>query len=169
MSQHNQTGGTPTDDQTRVVRPKAIDIAFRFAIVGTVFGAIGTVVTMLLDREWVTTMVREVLDGTAQPYGEHDVVASIGLFRTIGGVSIAIFVGLFVLFAVKMRAGRNWARIVLTGYALFGMVNFLTAASASGAALDLIWSLAGVAFTVAAVVYMFRPESLTFFSSHKNH
>jgi predicted membrane channel-forming protein YqfA (hemolysin III family) len=47
------------------------------------------------------------------------------------------------------------------------MVNFLGAVSAEGAAPELIWTLGGVAFWVAAVIYLFRPESMTFFTESK--
>jgi hypothetical protein len=47
------------------------------------------------------------------------------------------------------------------------MVNFLGAVTSSGAAPDLIWNLAGVAFAVAAVIYLFRPESMAFFTESK--
>jgi hypothetical protein len=37
----------------------------------------------------------------------------------------------------------------------------------SGAALDLMWNLAAVAFVAAAVVYLFRPESAKYFAELK--
>ena len=64
-------------------------------------------------------------------------------------------------------AGRNWARIVLTVLAMFDLVNFLTAVAQSGAALELIWSLAGVSFTVVSVLYQFRPESTAYFIARR--
>jgi hypothetical protein len=47
------------------------------------------------------------------------------------------------------------------------MVNFLSAVVSNGAALNLIWSLAGVAFTVTAVIYLFRPDSMKYFTEVK--
>jgi hypothetical protein len=72
-----------------------------------------------------------------------------------------------VLFAVKMRAGRNWARILLTIYAALGVMSFLSGVASSGPELGLMWSLADVAFAVTAVVYMFRPESTKYFLETK--
>jgi hypothetical protein len=95
------------------------------------------------------------------------VSGTVGAFQVILGFSIAIFAGLMLLFAFKMRAGRNWARILLTAYTAVGAWSFLSAMASSGPALELMWSLAEVAFGVTAVVYMFRPESTKYFAEHK--
>jgi hypothetical protein len=152
---------------TRVSRPKAIDTAFQLTIAGLVLGVIGTVVTTLADHEQVVRVVRSMLTRTGQPFTEDDVVSLIGPTRIAGGILVALAAGVVVLVAFKMRAGRNWARLLLTLFALLGMVNFLGAVTASGVALVLIWNLAGVAFWAAAVVYLFRPESMTFFTESK--
>jgi len=149
------------------VRPKAIDTAFQFAIAGIVFGAIGTVVTTLADHEQIVRLIRSTLTRSGEPFTETDVVNLIGPFRIGGGLAVAMVAGLVLLVAFKMRAGRNWARLLLTLFTLLDMVSFLGAVTASGAALSFIWSLAGVAFAVAAVIYLFRPESMTFFAETK--
>jgi uncharacterized membrane protein len=149
------------------VRPKAIDTAFQLTIAGIVFGAIGAIVTTLADHEEVVRLVRGTLTRTGQPFTEDDVVSLIGPFRIAGGFALALVVGLVLLVAFKMRAGRNWARLVLTVLTLLEMVNFLGAVTASGTAPNLIWDLAGVAFAVAAVIYLFRQESMTFFTESK--
>lgn len=128
-------------------------------------GAIGTVITTLLDHERLVGLVRELLSRTGEPYSEADVVGLIGAFRLVGGLAIVVFAAVLLVVALKMRAGRNWARLALTGFALLEVVNFLSAVAASGAALDLIWSLAGAAFAVAAVVHLFLPDSATFFAT----
>jgi hypothetical protein len=149
------------------VRPKAIDTAFQLTIAGIVFGVIGTVVTTLADHEQIVRLVRGTLTRTGQPFTEDDVVSLIGPFRIAGGVAVAVVAGLILLVAFTMRAGRNWARLLITMFTLLDMVNFLGAITASGAAPNLIWHLAGVAFAVAAVIYLFRPDSMTFFTESK--
>jgi len=158
---------TPLGEPTRVTRPKAIDTAFQLTLAGLVFGVIGTVVTTLADHEQVVLLVRSALTRTGQPFTEDDVVSLIGVFRVVGGLALAIGAGLIVLVAFKMRAGRNWARLLLTLFAVLSMVNFLADVSDTGAAPELIWTLGGVAFWAAAVIYLFRPESMSFFSESK--
>jgi hypothetical protein len=154
----------PTDEP--VVRPKAIDTAFQAVLASVVISAVGTVVTVLLDKAQLTRYVTEMLNDIP-PDQRLSVGSTVGAFQTILGVSIAIFAGLFALFAIKMRAGRNWARILLTIYTAYGVMTFLTAVASSGPELSLMWSLAEVAFGVTAVVYMFRPESTKYFLETK--
>jgi cellobiose-specific phosphotransferase system component IIC len=149
-----------------IVRPKAVDSAFQAVLASVAVSAIGTVVTVLLDKALLTSWVTQTMDGMP-PDQRLDPNTMVGAMQVILAFSIAIFAGLFVLFAVKMRTGRNWARVVLTIYTVFGVWSFLTAMASSGAELSLMWSLAEVAFGVTAVIYMFRPESSKYFAAHK--
>jgi hypothetical protein len=150
-----------------VTRPKAIDTAFQLAVAGVVVGLIAEALVMLLDRDQLVQFIRTMLTEAGQPFTEDDVVGWITTFRVAGFVGTALGIGLLVLFAFKMRAGRNWARVLLTAFTMLRMITFLAAVMANGAELKLIWSLAGVAFLVAAVIYMFRPESSKFFVESK--
>lgn len=155
------------DQRSPTVRPKAIDTAFLFTLIGIVLGSVGAVVTTLLDHDQIVRLARDMLSRSGRPYTEADVLAMIGPVRVASAVMIALVAGLLVLVAFLVRAGRNWARIVLTGVTVFFAFDFLTAVSAEGAALELIWHLAGVAFLVTAVVYMFRPESTKYFAERR--
>lgn len=152
-----------------ITRPKAVDSAFNAVLASIAISALGTVFTVLLDTALLTQMVNDMI--ADMPQGQADapmsVSGTVGAFRVILGFSIAIFAGLMLLFALKMRAGRNWARILLTAYTGVGAWSFLSAMASSGAELELMWSLADVAFGVTAVVYMFRPESTKYFAEHK--
>jgi hypothetical protein len=157
-----------------VTRPKAVDSAFQAILASIAISALGTVFTVLLDKALLTSMVNDMIaglpDGQTGPSdepGAMSVSGTVGAFQVILAFSIAIFAGLMLLFAVKMRAGRNWARILLTAYTGVGVWSFLSAMASSGAELELMWSLAEVAFGVTAVVYMFRPESTKYFAEHK--
>lgn len=157
---------SPPSNEGPLVRPKAVDSAFHAVLASVAVSALGTIVTVLFDRAALTSMVTDMLaDLPADQRG--NVSGTVNAFQIILGFSIAIFVALFVLFATKMRGGRNWARALLTVYTLVGVWSFLTAMASSGAELDLIWSLAEVAFGVTAVVYMFRPESSKYFAEYK--
>lgn len=154
----------PSDEP--VTRPKAVDSAFQAVLASVAISAVGTVVTVLLDKAQLTRYVTEMLADLPREQ-RVDANAMVGAFQVILGFSIAIFAGLFALFAAKMRAGRNWARVLLTVYTVYGVMTFLTAVASSGAELALMWSLAEVAFGVTAVVYMFRPESTKYFAETK--
>lgn len=149
-----------------IIRPKAVDSAFQAVLASVAVSALGTVFTVLLDKALLTSWVTETLD-TLPPDQRLSPASMVGAMQVLLGFSIAVFVGLFILFAFKMRAGRNWARILITIYALIGVWSFLTSIATAGAELSLMWSLADVAFAVTAVIYMFRPESTKYFAQHK--
>jgi hypothetical protein len=149
-----------------ITRPKAVDSAYQAVLASIVVSAIGTVVTVLLDRALLTSWVTETID-SLPPEQRMSPASMVSAMQVLLGFSIAIFAGLFVLFAVKMRTGRNWARVLLTIYTAMGVWSFLTSVASSGAELSLIWSLAEVAFGVTAVIYMFRPESTKYFAAVK--
>jgi hypothetical protein len=154
----------PVDEP--ITRPKAVDSAFQAVLASVAISTIGTVVTVLLDKALLTVWVTETLE-SLPPEQRLSTSAMVSAMQVLLGFSIAIFAGLFVLFAYKMRAGRNWARVLLTIYTVWGAMSFLTAMASSGAELSLMWSLAEAAFGVTAVVYMFRPESTKYFAEHK--
>lgn len=156
-----------TGQDAEIVRPKAIDTAFQLSVAATVIGAIATVVTMLFDRAWLVQLTRETLAQADMPDSAADVDRMVGMFQVALGLGVLAYLALFVLFAVKMRAGRNWARVLLAVVAAVNGVNFLSAMATAGAELDLMWTLADAAFAIAAVVYMFRPESTKYFAAHK--
>lgn len=156
----------PPSNEGPLVRPKSVDSAFQAMLASVAVSALGTIFTVMLDRAALAGLVTDMLaELPADQRG--NVGATVNAFQAILGVSIAVFVGLFVLFATKMRRGRNWARLLLTVYTAVGVWSFLTAMASSGAELELMWSLAEVAFGVTAVVYMFRPESTKYFAEYK--
>lgn len=154
----------PVDEP--IIRPKAVDSAFQAVLASVAISTLGTVVTVLFDKALLTAWVTKTLE-SLPPEQRLSTPAMVSMMQALLGFSIAIFAGLFVLFAFKMRAGRNWARILLTIYTVWGALSFLTAMSSSGPDLALMWSLAEAAFGVTAVVYMFRPESTKYFAEHK--
>jgi hypothetical protein len=149
-----------------ITRPKAVDSAFQAVLASVAISALGTFFTVLLDRALLTTWVGETLE-SLPPEQRLSESAMVGAMQVVLGFSIVVVAGLFVLFAFKMRAGRNWARLLLTVYTAWGVMSFLTAMASSGAELELMWNLAEVAFGVTAVIYMFRPESTRYFAEHK--
>ncbi|MGH3760989.1 hypothetical protein [Actinophytocola sp.] len=151
--------------RAEIPRPRAVDVAFRASLASTAIASVATVVTVLLDRAWLERFARQMLAESGRP--EADLSTGIAIAQVSLGIGILLFAGVFVLFALKMRAGRGWARVVLTLFAVLGAVNFLTAVANTGAELGLMWSLAEVAFSVTAVIYMFRPESTTYFAEHR--
>jgi cellobiose-specific phosphotransferase system component IIC len=150
-----------------IPRPKAVDNAFRASLASTAIASVSTVVTVLFDQAWLDQFARQMLKDSGRPVTDADLATGMAVARVSLGLGVLLFAALFVLFALKMRQGRGWARILLTMFAVLGAVNFLSAVASTGAALSLMWSLADVAFSITAVVYMFRPESAAYFLEHR--
>jgi hypothetical protein len=158
-----QDGGAAAE----IPRPKAVDSAFQASLVSTAIASVATVVNVILDREWLNRFARQVIEDSGRRVTDADLASALAIAKVSLGLGVVMFAALFVLFAMKMRAGRGWARILLAVFAVAGAVNFLSAVASTGADLELMWSLAEIAFSITAVVYMFRPESTKFFAEHR--
>jgi hypothetical protein len=163
----NQPPAPPPPGPESISRPKAVDTAFQLSLASTAVGAVSTLVTMLFDSAWLHQTVRQTMSDSGLRATAREVEGMTSMFQIAIGLGVVVFVGVFVLFAVKMRAGRNWARVVITVFAGFSGVSFLSGLATAGADLTLMWSLADAACSIAAVIYMFRPESTRYFMAHK--
>jgi hypothetical protein len=166
--QHEPMRPVPAGDaESEIPRPKAVDHAFQASLASTAIASLATIFTLLFDQAWLDKFAHQMLTDAGRQITDQDLATALAVARFSLGFGILLFAAVFVLFALKMRAGRNWARLLLAVFAALGVMNFLTAVVNTGAALDLMWSLAEVAFAVTAVVYMFRPESTAYFLEHR--
>ncbi|WP_139183010.1 proline-rich domain-containing protein [Actinopolyspora xinjiangensis] len=113
-------------------RPNTIDIAFWIAVVIPVLFTVLSAVSLLLQRSYIEWVMEQISDRATVV--SEDLLRFGMMFGFVFGLIISVvFTVLWVLFAFKMRAGRNWARITLTVFAglwLFGSLgNIVTAAS----------------------------------------
>ncbi len=140
--------------------PREVQTAFRLwianIVIGTVVGfVVGFVVGLSAARQ-------RAHSGTAASVNTGAQVASV-----IGSViGLAVIIALEVLVLVKMRKGRNWARIVLTVLAVLNVVgtanNFL-----HGQGLAVGIGLVSVLLLASATALMYRPPSNVYFKSPK--
>ena len=83
----------------------------------------------------------------------------------VGAVlGLAVVIAVEVFFLIKMRKGRNWARIVLT---VLAVLNVLGTANSflNGQGFAVAIGLVSVLLLASATVLMYRPESNTYFKS----
>ena len=106
-----------------------------------------------------------------------DVSGVVTFLKTFVVLVFLLSLAIYVLFALKMRAGRNWARIVLT---VFGALSLLFSVAPTsrtvtvgtqtfepGQALWLGWVTA--ALVVAGIVLMYLTPSNKFFAEAKTY
>ena len=87
-------------------------------------------------------------------------VASVTL--TVLLVVAVIIAGLFVLFAFKVRAGRNWARITLAIIAILDLISLLNSRGSAS-----ILSYIGVIAAVVGAILAFTPKASEYMAAVK--
>ena len=83
-------------------------------------------------------------------------------------VGSIIGLGIQLFFVLKLKAGRNWARIVLTVFVGMGVLRSLAAAAmGSSSGLGVVVQVVQVLLGVAAGVFMFRPAANAYFGQKR--
>lgn len=133
--------------------PKEVVTAFQLWIASIVVSVIGIVYSFATLGDTVRDQVQGQVDADPS-LDAGDLESLIRLGLVIGAVFALLFVALELFFIFKMRAGRNWARIVLT---VLGVLSVLaTVFSLSNAsAVSAAFGLVQAALIVAAIVFMF--------------
>ncbi len=147
--------------------PGSVKGAFIIYLVAALLAALGIVLT-LTSNVWDQALAAS---GNTSSIDTHTLVNTVKIITVVVGV---IFLGLYLLFAFKMRAGRNWARIVLT------VLSALSIASASSSSAQVtvnntvyqsssnqVSSWIGALLAVIAIVLMFLPASNAYFAASK--
>jgi len=133
-----------------------------------VIGVVGALLTFLLFDDILA------LSGTELPpeLTAEQAQAAVAIGAIVAIVFSLVLLGLVLLFIFKMRAGRNWARIVLTvlggitlalGLLSIGNTLALFDLGIVGA-LSALLSLAQLVIIAAAIYYMFRPAASIYFA-----
>ncbi len=135
-------------------RPTPVQVSFWIWIASAVLTVLGGLL-VLTQRDEMLALLRQQPGATSLT--EQQLQATVNLTL---GVSVVIYVViglLYVLFAVKMRAGRNWARIVLT------VLTVLSLLSLAQGTIDVV-GLIGVLAAVVAVVLLYLKPANDYFN-----
>ncbi len=158
----------PGSDPGPPVRPRSVDLACLFTVLGVLFGIVVVAVTTLGDTPALRELTRQALqDAGQQTITDADVASAMTTMRVSFVLAIAVFLALVVFFVMKLRAGRNWARLVVVAVAAMNVVSFLTTAPAVGLGVDFLLNAVSVALAIATIVYLFRGESNAYFLAVK--
>jgi uncharacterized membrane protein len=147
-----------------VDRPKSVDNAFMVWLTSAAIGVLSLILSISLGRDQIRDAARTSLQGQNKAFTEADLnnaVTIATVFAILVGIIIA---GLFLLFAYKMRAGRNWARITLTVLGALSILFTILGVGNSGVA-SLIVSLIQAALILIAVYFMYRPDANQYFAA----
>lgn len=111
-------------------------------------------------RDELLENARKQMAATKRPVtdAQLDQLATVSVIIAV--VVSVVIAGLFVLFAYKARAGRNWARIVLAVIAVLALIQL--AAGNSG-----ILGLIGRVVAILAAIALFLPNANAYFAARK--
>ena len=151
----------------RVDPPGSVNGAFFIYVLAALVALIGIILT-LTSSVWTDAIAANVnTSGT----NVHTLVNTVKITTAVFGV---IFLALYLFFAFKMRAGRNWARIVLTVLSALSIISSFSSSTTvtvnghvykSTSTQFVGWI--GVALAIIAIVLMFLPASNAYFTASK--
>jgi len=147
--------------------PREVQNAFTLWMVSIIVGLVAGILNLVVANPFAASRQRmhaNASSGVSQ--AQLDTILNVGLI--IGGVFGVLLLALEVFFVVKMRAGRNWARIVLTVWFGVGVAGTLLSFAFQFLVPAMPISLVGGVLTVVlwgvAVRLMYRPASTAYFT-----
>jgi len=148
--------------------PSAVQTAFRLGIASVVVGMVDLLLRNTIADPYAV-MQRAMQRGARAGSTVHTSHAYLTALLIMGAVFAIVGLALRVFLLLKMRAGRNWARIVLTVLIGMGLLGTLFSLAFVRFVFEgLGWLLAGSAlallFDAAVVVFMYRPAANRYFS-----
>jgi len=135
--------------------PQQVQISFWLWVATVVLGVISAVVGFA-QRDALLATLRAA---NTQHLSDDALQAVASASLAFAAVIAIVFAGLYLLFAFKARAGRNWARITLTVLTVLRVLFLATSFSVLNALTVLV--------AVAATVLLFLPEANQFFTASK--
>ncbi|AOS61319.1 hypothetical protein TL08_02405 [Actinoalloteichus hymeniacidonis] len=156
MPSYPTSSASDPAEQAAIV-PKEVRISF-WIWVGTAVLMLASVFSLLDDRERVTSQTLEQMGGELSREEAEQVVS---MAFTMIFVMYGIVALLFLLFAFKAKAGRNWARIALTVVAALNLMAFLGPNSTH------VLSVVSVLVSGVAVALLWMPNSREYFAQAK--
>src|SRR5918997_1592134 len=145
---YGQYGSTPPQ------RPKEVDISFRLWIGSMVVSLLGAILMFSQFDDIQQQAIDEAL--RANPTLDRQFVEStFDAFLIAGLVFGLVLVALELFFIFKMRAGRNWARIVLTVLGAISVLGALFGLGQPQPAPSLVTSVLSLLLVVGAIVMMY--------------
>ncbi len=146
--QYGQYGSAPPQ------RPKEVDTSFWLWIGSMVVSLLGAILTFSQLDGIRQQAIDEAL--RADPSIDRQFFESTFDAVLVGGLVFGLIVAALVLFFVfKMRAGRNWARIVLTVLGAINVLGGLFGLGQPQPALTLVTSVLSMLLIVGAIVMMY--------------
>ena len=145
-----------TVSESKVQPPGTITASFWLYIIGAVVGTIGGILVFSDKQRIIDAIHKSNPHLTAtEVHDTANIVAMIAL-----AFAIIAFL-LYLLFAAKLRSGRNWARIVLTILVILNVISLVTNQGTMGV------EYVGTVLSVIATILAYLPASNAYIKACK--
>jgi len=156
------------------VRPVTVTVAF-WCWIAVIAGWAVSLIILLTSSAWDQALAAatNATNRSSTSTVVVDAQSVINFVRVFAVVVFVIVAGLYLLFAFKMLAGRNWARITLTVLGVLGVLGSITPSSHSVTVNGEVYAsspvpaLVTAVLTLAAVALMFVDGANEFFTASK--
>jgi uncharacterized protein (DUF983 family) len=152
----NEYGQT---QQPAYAPPREIMISFWCYVGAAAIVLIGGLFAITLKQSVLDTLRNNNTTGLTASQLETAANAAV----VVAVVISVIIAGLYLLFAFKLRAGRNWARIVLTVIAAIDLLSLISITRQGGSPISYIGALAAI----AGCVLSYLPNASAYFTAVK--
>lgn len=146
----------------RPPRPKEVEISFGLWVATLVIGVIGAALSYSQMRQIQAQMINQMV-AQNPPMDQSMIERTATTALVVGTVLWLLVMAAMFLFVFLMRAGRNWARIVLAVlgglYVIFSLIGVAVAGSVAG--------LLQLLLLVGAIVTMFLPAANAWFAPRR--
>jgi hypothetical protein len=158
MMEGYSTGPPPL----RGTRPKEVEISFGLWVATLVLGVLGVVLSYSQIKQVQAQMINQMV-AQNPPMDQSMIERTATTALVVGVVLWLLVVAVMFVFVFLMRAGRNWARIVLAVLGgldvLFSLVGVVVAGSVAG--------LLQLLLLIGAIVTMFLPAANAWFAPRR--
>lgn len=145
-----------------VAPPRDVIMATNLMFAGAALGILG-----LLLRFADKNGFRDAIRSGNASYTESQIDAAYGAAIAVSVVVGLIFTVLYVVLALQVRKGRNWARIVTFVLAGLGILGGLGSLAVAAPGLSKLLVVIGVAIDIAIIVFLLRRPAKEFFAARR--
>jgi hypothetical protein len=135
-----------------VARPTTITASFFGYLLSTVASLIAGILVMT-SRQDLLDALRATNAQQGKQLSEEQLEQAVHLGQVVAVVVIVLFALVYLLLAFRLRAGKNWARIVLTVFVALQVISLVTLQG------NTIVSYISTAVAVIATILAYLPDS----------
>jgi hypothetical protein len=151
----------PGQSRERGPKPRQVVLAVRLMLVNAALGAVG-IVFQILTKDTLRDMLRAEHPGKSAHQIDNLLNASISAGIDLG----AVFLGVYVMLALRVGRAKNWARITTWVFAGIGVLSGVTTIGSTYPPMVKAFSVTGAVIDIVITVLLAQKPSNDYFRKH---